>query len=42
MSDGLWELVEDHLRSYRQNFRIGCLFRQSNNEFFMRQIHLLV
>ena len=44
-SDGFWELVEDHyylIARTVENFRIEFLFQQSNNEFLIRHLYVLV
>ena len=39
MDYGNWQkIIYDLIARTDENFQIECLFRQSNNEFFMRQI----
>ena len=43
MDYGNWQkIIYDVIARTVGNFRIECLFRRSNNEFFMRHLHLLI
>ena len=43
MNYGNWQkIIYDLIARIVEAFRIGCLFQQSNNEFFMRHLYLLI